>query len=85
MQVIIQISDLIARGRSPADVALDVSRLAVLEAFLRGEISSGRAANLVGMGRISFLDFAAARGVATMNYDADDFARELADIVARRT
>jgi len=64
---------------------LDVSRLAVLEAFRRGEVSSGCAANLVGMGRISFLDFAAARGVATMNYDADDFARELADIAARRT
>ena len=29
MQVTIQISDLIARGRSPGDVALDVTRLAV--------------------------------------------------------
>ena len=85
MQVTVQIPDLIARGRSPDDVAADVSRLAVLDAFRRGEISSGRAAHLVGMGRISFLEFAAAQGVATMNYDTDDFARELADISARST
>jgi len=64
---------------------VDVSRLAVLEAYRRGEISSGRAANLVGMRRTSFLEFAAAHGVPTMKYDADDFARELADIAARRT
>ena len=85
MQVTVQIPDLIARGRSPDDVAADVSRLAVPDAFRRGEISSGRAAHLVGMARISFLEFAAAHGVATMNYDTDDFARELADIAARRT
>ena len=46
----------------------------------RGEISSGRAALLVVMARISFLEFAAEHGVATMNYETDDFARELADI-----
>lgn len=85
MQVTVQIPDLIARGRSPADVAADVSRLAVLDAFRRGEISSGRAAQLVGMGRVSFLEFAGAHGVPTMNYDTEDFARELADIAARRT
>lgn len=84
MQVTVQIPDVIARGRSPADVAVEVSRLAVLDAFRRGEISSGRAAGLVGMGRIPFLEFAAAHGVAAMNDDTDDFARELADIATRR-
>lgn len=37
------------------------------------------------MGRVAFLEFAAQQGVPTMNYDADDFARELVDISARRT
>lgn len=85
MQVTVQIPDLIARGRSPDDVAVEVSRLAVLDAYRRGQISSGRAARLVGMGRVAFLEFAGAHGVPTMNYDVDDFAQELADIAARRT
>lgn len=85
MQVTVQIPDLIARGRSPDDVAADVSRLPVLDAFRRGEVSSGRAAQLIGMWRVSFLEFAATHSVATMNYDTDDFARKLADIAARRT
>jgi len=37
------------------------------------------------MGRVSFLEFAGAHGVPTMNYDTDDFAGELADIAARHT
>lgn len=83
MQVTVEIPDLIARGRSAQDVAADVSRLAVLNAFRQGEISSGRAARLLGMARGAFLELAAAHRVPTMNYDTDDFASELADIAAR--
>ena len=83
MQVTVQIPDVLVRGRSADDVAADVSRLAVLDAFRKGDISSGRAALLIGMSRIDFLEFAGAHGVPVINYDLEDFKRELADIEKR--
>ena len=65
---------------TPEEVAADLSRLAVLDTFRQGRISSGRAARLLGMARVEFLEFAGARGVPTMNYGVEDLERELADI-----
>lgn len=83
MHVTVEIPDLVAAGRSSEELAREVSRLAVLDAYRRGQISSGRAAHVLEIGRVEFLELAGRHGIPTMNYDAEDFARELADIATR--
>lgn len=82
MQVTVDIPDLVAGGRATAELAHDLRVLAVLDAFRAGRISSGRAARLLDMKRVAFLEFAGSRGVPTMNYSAEDLALELEDIAA---
>ena len=80
VELTVNIPEQAAGGRSEPEMATELVRLAVLEAFRRGDISSGRAAHLVGLKRIEFLEFAARRGIPTMNLDVDGLARELAEI-----
>lgn len=50
--------------------------------FAEGRISSGRAASLLNLSRIEFLDLLRARGVAYVNYSAEELADEFAAVEA---
>lgn len=73
----------------PADSALDrdeAQRVAresfYLELYRRGDIGSGRAAALLGMDRVTFLDLASERGVSWWD-ETMDIAQELGNALAR--
>jgi hypothetical protein len=59
-----------------AKVALEERTRDVLAQFERREIGSSRAAALLGLGRVAFLDLAAEHGVSTLGYDAKGLASE---------
>jgi predicted HTH domain antitoxin len=48
----------------------------VLSLFTEGHISSGKAARLLNISRINFLDLLRARGIAYINYTPDELAEE---------
>lgn len=50
---------------------------AVLELYRLGEISSGRAADDLGLTRVDFLDLANRRGVSTIQTTAEELEEEL--------
>ncbi|HND33475.1 MAG TPA: UPF0175 family protein [Myxococcota bacterium] len=80
VQVTIDIPDLVAASRSSAEWGHELSRIAVFEAFRRGDISSGRGAQILGLGHVDFLEEAGTHGVPTLNYDLTDFKQELQEI-----
>lgn len=53
--------------------------LRALQMFERGSISSGRAAELVGINRVDFLLAAGRLGVPVVQLDAEELERELGD------
>lgn len=53
-----------------------------LSSFTEGRISSGKAASLLNLSRIEFLDLLRARGVAYVNYSAEELADEFAAVDA---
>lgn len=73
----------IAGGRSLADLAVDLRTLAVLDAFRRGEIGSGKGGRLLGLGRVAFLELCGKHDIPVLNVDVEDLHREVADIHAR--
>ena len=73
----------VAGSRSPADLAVELRVLAVLDAFRRGEIGSGKGGRLLGLSRVAFLELCGEHGVPVLNVDVEDLRREVADIHAR--
>jgi len=59
-----------------------VSEWLVLSLFTEERISSGKAARLLGISRIDFLALLRARGIAYVNYTADELAEEFAAVKA---
>lgn len=51
--------------------------LIVLELYRQGEISSGKAAELLGLGREQFIRQASERGIPYFQLDGEDLQREL--------
>lgn len=51
-----------------------------LSSFTEGRISSGKAARLLNISRVAFLDLLRARGVAYVNYSAEELQDEFAAI-----
>jgi|YNPMSStandDraft_1061717.scaffolds.fasta_scaffold42423_1 predicted HTH domain antitoxin len=49
----------------------------VLASFKGGKISAGKAAQLLGMTKVEFLDLLAARGIAYIDYEPAEIADEL--------
>ena len=56
------------------------SELMVLELYRRGTISSGKAAQLLGMERIAFIQHASRLGIAFLDMTEDEWAAEQAQI-----
>jgi predicted HTH domain antitoxin len=57
--------------------------LIVLELYREGELSSGRAAEVLGLTREAFIRFASTRGVPYFQIEPDELRRELDDNKAR--
>ncbi len=67
---------LLQYGISKEDVEQRVSEWLVLSLFTEGRVSSGKAAKLLGISRVAFLDVLRARGIAYVNYTPDELAEE---------
>jgi predicted HTH domain antitoxin len=51
-----------------------------LSSFTEGRISSGKAAKLLNISRVEFLDLLRARGIAYVNYSAEELQDEFAAV-----
>jgi predicted HTH domain antitoxin len=71
--------DVLALIRQPDRSDSESAReLIVLELYRRGTISSGRAAELIGMGKREFIQYSGRLGIPFFNYSPDELAAELA-------
>ncbi len=52
----------------------------VLSLFTEGHISSGKSARLLNIPRVEFLALLRARGIAFVNYTAEELAEEFQDV-----
>ncbi len=69
-------ASLLAFGLSQDEVQRRVTEWIVLSLFAEDRISSGKAANLLGMSRVDFLALLRQRGIAYLNYTPDELAEE---------
>lgn len=53
--------------------------LIVLELYRQGEVSSGKAAELLGMQRGEFIHYASARGIPYLQLSREELRREIED------
>lgn len=77
---------LLRLGLDKEDVERRVTEWLVISLFVEGRISSGKAARLLNISRAAFLDLLRARGVAYLDYTADELAQEfeaVENLVAR--
>jgi predicted HTH domain antitoxin len=69
-------------GLDQEEIQRRLTEWLVLSLFSEGHISSGKAARLLGITRVEFLSLLRARGVAYVNYTADELAEEFAAVDA---
>lgn len=69
-------------GSSPEEFSHELCLAAAAQLYRKGRVSSGRAAQLAGVGQIEFLNNLSRFGVPAINISAEDFDRE-AEFVAR--
>ncbi|PYQ89281.1 MAG: hypothetical protein DMG02_14100 [Acidobacteria bacterium] len=67
--------DLLEELQRPAKEA--ARELIVLELYRQGEVSSGRAAQLMGLGREEFIRYASKLGIPYFQLDGEELQREL--------
>jgi predicted HTH domain antitoxin len=67
--------ELLEELQRPAKQA--VRELIVLELYRQGEVSSGRAAHLLGMEREQFIRYASKQGIPYFQLEGDELHREL--------
>lgn len=65
-------------GVSPESLASEAKFMLALKLFEVGRLSSGKAGNLCGMGRVEFLLAAGRAGVPVVALDADELNAEFA-------
>lgn len=68
--------DLLKFGLDENEIQRRISEWLVLSLFAEGHVSSGKAARLLGISRIAFLSLLRARGIAYINYSAEELADE---------
>lgn len=68
-----------AEGEAPDELARRLTLLWALDEVRRGRMTRVRAASIVGLGLDAFLDEASRHGLDVIDYDLEDFRRELAD------
>lgn len=62
------------------DVERDIRLAAAVDWYVKGLLSQGRAAELVGLSRSEFIQELSRRGVPTTNITADDLRDELTNL-----
>jgi len=67
---------LLRLGLDKDDVQQRVTEWLVLSLFVEGRISSGKAARLLNISRMAFLDLLRARGISYLDYTSDELAEE---------
>jgi predicted HTH domain antitoxin len=70
---------LIATGQSPEDLEHDLRVLLAVKLFEVRRLSLGKAAELAGLSKLSFLDELGRSGVPVINLDDDQIQDELRD------
>jgi predicted HTH domain antitoxin len=75
---------LLQYGIDQREVQRRLNEWLVLSLFTDGHISSGKAAQLLGISRLDFLALLRTRGVAYINYTPDELAEEFAAVDALR-
>jgi predicted HTH domain antitoxin len=75
-------SELINVLRPLTDQSLEgyAEELMVLELYRRRQISSGKAAELLGMERVTFIQYASRLGIAFFDMSEEELATELANL-----
>ena len=72
-------STLTLHAKTRAEVESRSRFLLALKYFELGEVTSGQAAKMCGMGRVAFLAEAARCGVPAVDLSTDDLSQEFAD------
>lgn len=75
-------SDLLGFGVNQEQIQKNVNEWLVLSLFTEGHISSGKAAKLLKITRIEFLALLRKRGIAYVDYTAEELADEFAAVNA---
>lgn len=73
-------SVLLATGQSQEDFIKEMKFFVALKLFELGRTSSGRAAEIAGIGRVEFLLLAGRSGVPVADLDAEELDREFSDV-----
>ncbi|MCC7367681.1 MAG: UPF0175 family protein [Chloroflexi bacterium] len=83
-QVTIELPESVARllGTSPEGAARHLMELAVVELFRRGDLSGGKAAELLGLTRASWLDLLARHGVPHTEVTEESLEHDLQTLAA---
>jgi len=68
-----------AEGEAPDELARRLTLLWALDEVRQGRMTRVRAASIVGLAQDAFLDEASRHGLDAIDYDLEDFRRELAD------
>ncbi len=68
--------DLLRYGYSEADIQQNIREWLVISLFIEHRISSGKAARLLGISRVEFLDLLRKRGIAFLDYSPSELAEE---------
>ena len=67
---------LLRLGLDKDEVQHRITEWLVLSLFVEDRVSSGKAAHLLNISRVAFLDLLRARGIAYVDYTADELAEE---------
>lgn len=62
---------------TPGEAAVCLQQLALIDLFRRGEVSSGWAAEKLGIGKSEFIDLLAEHGVPYFNLSPEDLSRDV--------
>ena len=72
--------DLLELLKSLGDPQQTIKECVVLELYRRGEISSGKAAELLGMSRLEFIQYSGRLGIPFFRYSPEELEAELRDL-----
>ena len=71
---------LLATGQSREEFIREAKMLLAAKLFELGRLSSGKAAQLCGMGRVDFLFTVSRMGIPVADLDEEEIKREFADV-----
>jgi predicted HTH domain antitoxin len=67
-------------GFNQSKIQQQVEEWLVLSLFTDGRVSSGKAAQLLGMNRLDFIELLHRRGIAFIDYTIEELAQEFAGV-----